>query len=244
MKILIISDLHLGRFSKRKYEFFKKIIEEHDRVIINGDFYEGYIYNFEQFIVSRWKALFPLLKSKNTTYVFGNHDNQNWIQKEYANSLHLFSNAQHDEYTFNLGGKTYNIQHGHLLSPFLDTKLNFKPPKLAARMGIALDTWLGNVFGRSIYYAYARLLNRKIKFVINQKSASIIYIVGHTHWGEVDIENRFINSGVNKHNYAQYITLTEQTVTLTTVPRFKDKRYIKSYSFNQNNSEDYYTVRV
>lgn len=223
MKILIISDTHLGRFNKKRFAYMQKIILEHDKVIINGDLYEGYLYSLSQFAKSKWSALFPLLKQKHAIYIYGNHDNPHWLTYDEQNILATFSDEQHFRYSLTLGNTTYNIEHGHLLFPFLDTKLNWKPPRWLALFGLWLDTSLGNIFGRSIYYAIAKLYNIKLKLIIQTtKQDGAVYIVGHTHWGEIDLKQRFINSGVNKHNFGQYVTLTEEDVTLTTVPRFRN----------------------
>ena len=91
MKILVISDVHLDNaFEKPKYRFLKKIIRRADRVIINGDFWDGYLVKFQQFIQSPWKSLFPLLKSKKTIYIYCNHDKKILSDKHTA----LFSDIQ------------------------------------------------------------------------------------------------------------------------------------------------------
>ena len=63
MKILVFSDTHLSStFEEKKFNLLKEIISRADRVIINGDFWEGYLISFKEFLDSRWKELFPLLK--------------------------------------------------------------------------------------------------------------------------------------------------------------------------------------
>jgi len=67
MKILIFSDTHLtSKFDQEKFDFLKKIVNSSDRVIINGDFWDSWFTNFDDFVKSRWNKLFPLLKKKNT----------------------------------------------------------------------------------------------------------------------------------------------------------------------------------
>src|SRR3990172_1424130 len=63
MKILVFSDSHLtDKFEEKKFYFLKKIIRQSDFVIINGDFWDGYLTTFNRFISSNWSKLFPLLK--------------------------------------------------------------------------------------------------------------------------------------------------------------------------------------
>ena len=63
MKILVFSDTHLTDvFDAARFEAMAKMIDEVDQVIINGDFWDGYIIKFSEFIESGWNQLFPLLK--------------------------------------------------------------------------------------------------------------------------------------------------------------------------------------
>ena len=110
MKTLVISDTHLDTtFDEKKYAFLRSIIERADRVILNGDFWEGITISFDDFIKSEWKSLFPLLKQKQTIYLYGNHD-----RKEYNDErVQLFSAAQGDSHILKEENTTYHIQHGH-----------------------------------------------------------------------------------------------------------------------------------
>ena len=73
MKTIIFSDTHIGkRCDRRRFEYLKKIISDADRVIINGDF-RDHVVKSDKFMNSKWKELFPLLKSKKTIFIYGNH---------------------------------------------------------------------------------------------------------------------------------------------------------------------------
>jgi predicted MPP superfamily phosphohydrolase len=88
MQTLIFSDTHLTKgFNRKKYEFLREIIEPVDRVIINGDFWDGYLTSFDKFVNSEWQKLFPLLKEKQTIYLYGNHDKTKWCDSR----VNLFS---------------------------------------------------------------------------------------------------------------------------------------------------------
>ncbi len=53
MKTLIFSDTHLtNKPDPKRMAFLKKIINEADRVIINGDFWDGVFISFDQFLSS------------------------------------------------------------------------------------------------------------------------------------------------------------------------------------------------
>lgn len=65
MRVLVFSDTHLTKaFDDKKCEFLKKIISDSDQVIINGDFWDGYIISFDEFLKPEWACLFPPLKAK------------------------------------------------------------------------------------------------------------------------------------------------------------------------------------
>ncbi len=83
MKTIVLSDTHLyEEFDEKKFNFLKRIISKVDRVIINGDFWDSYICSFSDFINSPWKKLFPLLKTKKTVYIYGNHDKKSLTDKK------------------------------------------------------------------------------------------------------------------------------------------------------------------
>jgi len=90
-KILLFSDSHLHPpiFKKAYFDRLVNLIEQADQVIINGDFWEGYFYSFDQFVNSKWNQLFPLLKQKHTIYLPGNHDLMSKLDKR----TNLFSSA-------------------------------------------------------------------------------------------------------------------------------------------------------
>ncbi|MBI4226199.1 metallophosphoesterase family protein, partial [Candidatus Roizmanbacteria bacterium] len=117
MKILIFSDSHLTEnFEEKKFNFLKKIIQQSDSVIINGDFWDGYRTTFDRFISSDWNKLFPLLKSKKTVYIHGNHDRETYIDQNAS----LFSDLQTHTYRLQLNGKVFIIEHGHRFYPLFD----------------------------------------------------------------------------------------------------------------------------
>ena len=92
MKYLVFSDTHLTpKFDHRKFSVLKEAIDQADRAVICGDFWEGFGNSFDDFVSSKWsETLFPLLKKKKTVYLYGNHD-----KKEYANDrVSLFSVKQ------------------------------------------------------------------------------------------------------------------------------------------------------
>lgn len=211
MRYLVFSDSHLSnKFEQNKFNFLKKITSSADRVIINGDFWEGYNCTFNQFINSSWKKLFPLLKKKKTVYLYGNHDKKKFSNK---NTL-LFSDIQTMKYKLQSGDKTFYIEHGDRLMPLLDAPFQKYPVYLNNFMD-AVEGLMFRIFGKIHLFIFCRLLNKKIKKLIFGKFTNNEYLVcGHTNFAEIDLKNNFINSGFIKHGIGQYLIIEDGKISL------------------------------
>lgn len=216
MKILVFSDTHLGKkFNQKKFDFLKRIIIQADKVIINGDFWEGYKTSFSQFMNSSWQALFPLLKEKGAIYIFGNHD-----KKYFADDrLHLFSTLQTNQYRLKMNGHIYIVEHGHRLVSIDKVISNIgnriklqKTPKIITESLDLLEFTILKIIGKNFFKLISRRLNQKMKLRIKKKrKEKEIFICGHTHSSEIDLENHFANSGFIKHGLGQYLILDTDT---------------------------------
>src|SRR3989339_1338248 len=141
MNILIFSDTHLYLpFDEKKYNFLKKIIEKSDQVIINGDFFDNYMISFDEFVNSSWNRLFPLLKSKKTIYIYGNHDKRSFSDKR----VELFSDIQAERYKIKTSNKTFIFEHGQKTRATPDTmfKLSWK----SMHYGMVVVHFIRNLF--------------------------------------------------------------------------------------------------
>lgn len=210
MSTLIFSDTHLGPvFEEKKFNFLKKRIEEADQVIINGDFWEGYLFSFEHFITSAWSLLFPYLKKKNTVYIYGNHDKE--IQS--SQKTNLFSSVQTLRYTQKLNGHSLVFEHGNRL-------WNMGDAKVKRNTKVELATYIADKIERILTRNYTkykkRLLspfNDTIKSKLRKElKPNEIYVCGHTHLAEFNMKEQFINSGIVKHGVAQYLEISGTTV--------------------------------
>jgi len=210
MKTLIFSDSHLSKkFEQSKFDLLKKIISSADRVIINGDFWEGYNCTFKQFINSPWNKLFPLLKKRKTVYIYGNHD-----KKKYSNiNVKLFSEVQVQKYKFRSGDKTFYLEHGDRLVPLWDDYLP-RYPKLLNNFMDKIEWLMFKVFGKIHLYVFFRLLNKRAKKLVRGKYKRNEYLVcGHTNFAEIDLKRNFINSGFIKHGIGQYLIVEDGEIT-------------------------------
>ncbi len=203
MKILIFSDTHLtDQFEEKKYHLLKKIVGDVDRVIINGDFWDGYLTTFDKFVNSPWKKLFPLLKSKKAIYIFGNHEKKSYSD----NRVSLFSIEQKDRHVLRIDPYTFLIEHGNLIYPVFDeTIIKSRFLNKLAVMFIA------PILREAHFLSYFnKRANRLIKKKIGRESKDKgIFVLGHTHAPEVDIEAGYVNSGVFHRGLAQYLIIDD-----------------------------------
>ncbi|MEK7070295.1 MAG: metallophosphoesterase family protein [Patescibacteria group bacterium] len=206
MKYLIFSDSHLAKnFDPKKFSVLKKAIESSDRVIINGDFWEGFTTSFDELTKSKWaETLFPLLKKKQAIYLYGNHDKKIYSDKRTS----LFSVEQRDEYVLKSGKNTFFIQHGdkYVILPDVQNWLCFILENT--------EDVLVKLFRKPFIKLAFGWMNTKIKIKVSSKlKKNEFLIVGHTHCAEIDLENHFINSGFIKHGLAQYLTIENGAIT-------------------------------
>lgn len=207
MKVLIFSDTHLGKkFEEKKLIFLQTIISEADKVIIAGDFWEGLQISFDEFVNSPWKTLFPLLKKKQTVYLFGNHDKKEWANER----ISLFSTQQNTIYEFRSGKNVFVVEHGDRFShPFvtLSTVVSRRIYKYTGKypiIGHIFERYLLKTLGKKIHH---NLTNRGNK-VIKERNTHVgnnMYIFGHTHAQELDRLHHFANTGMIRYGIGQYI---------------------------------------
>lgn len=205
-KVLIISDLHLTtNFIARKYFYLEKLFRRFDRIIINGDFWTAYYNTFDDFLNTKWNGLFPILKRKKTIYIYGNHDKEMWQDSR----NNLFSVWQGNKYILDVGGLKYLITHGHqylsdsISSPGFIKFWSFFKIDFFVYM---IEAMFLHIFGRHVIIPMSKA-NIKVK-KISKNLENIDYIViGHTHWAEIDFENKFINSGLIHSSVADYVVV-------------------------------------
>lgn len=207
MRTLVFSDTHLSvHFDEKKFNFLRNIISNADRVIINGDFWDGYFTSFKEFSNSPWNQLFPLLRKKQAIYIFGNHDRKKFADDE----INKFSTKQTDAYSLTSGDKTFVFEHGNRILPLENTDgvtIVSGKPKLLTTVMEHIEKMIVKTTG-AYYQIGLRNLNKIIKDRIKLELKKGEYFVcGHTHCAEVDHENRFINSGMIKHGLGQYLLI-------------------------------------
>jgi predicted phosphodiesterase len=207
VKNIVFSDTHLThKFNQRKYNFLKKIILSGDKVIINGDFWDGYLIKFSQLLDSKWNMLFPLLKSKNTVYVYGNHDRR----KKSDWRVNLFSVKQTEKYEIHTNKNTFIFEHGNKFRPCMDeTKLKFLLiSPIIKSVNLAEKLCHKRKQSKKLMNWFLSKSNKRIKLIINNEAIeNKIYVTGHTHMAEKDLDNHFLNSGIIRYGIGQYLII-------------------------------------
>ncbi|MFH1827221.1 MAG: metallophosphoesterase family protein [bacterium] len=211
MRYLIFSDSHLSNsFNRNKLNFLKKIVKSADKIIINGDFWEGYNFNINDFTKSKWSNLFKLLKSKNAIYLLGNHDKLEYSNKKTG----LFSIKQQQSFKLKSGNKTFYIEHGDKITPLWDRYFKRMPNFINKFLYYLEKAGIYTIGIKGVGILYKRFnTNMKKKVSVNLKKNEYL-ICGHSHYMEIDEKNHFINSGFIKHGLGQYITIENGKVKL------------------------------
>ena len=216
MTILVFSDTHLCLpFDQKKFNYLKKIINSADRVIINGDFFDGYMISFVDFIKSPWNQLFPFLKSKKTVYIYGNHDKKTFSNKQ----VDLFSDIQVDRYKLKTKNKVYIFEHGQKIriTPDMVWKMNKKIFKTVIYLGHIFRQFMISLFGKifiTLRFAYRNVQSKRKIAEIYKPQDEEIYIIGHNHFGEIDEKNHFAASGMILYGFASYLTIENDKIFL------------------------------
>lgn len=206
MKTLIISDTHLsGRVYSKKYQYLKDLIESADKVIIAGDFWDGFLVSFDKFVNSKWQSLFPLLLEKQAIYLYGNHDRPEWCDERVS----LFSVENGMETSLKIGDTSYHITHGHTVFTSYEDKYPIFNRSIPLRIGSTIDVVHKIVFGKRFLKHGSKINAPMAEWAASNLPDSHVLITGHSHYPEIDLAKRFINSGFIGLGYGNYILIDE-----------------------------------
>ncbi|MCR4329861.1 MAG: metallophosphoesterase family protein [Candidatus Roizmanbacteria bacterium] len=213
MRVLIFSDTHLYHsFDKKKYVFLRNIITKADRVVINGDFWDGYLTTFDRFVESKWKDLFPLLKKKQAIYLYGNHDKKTWSDER----VKLFSVDQRESVVLDFGNYRLLIEHGDKIVHKIDALLPWLPRH--AIFGYLSDYFqrLGMLSMGEAFFAFWDSKNNEkmMKHAQNISKQNEILVCGHTHLAQLAINKHFANSGIIRFGCGQYLLVENEEIKL------------------------------
>ncbi|NTU46184.1 hypothetical protein HGA88_01010 [Candidatus Roizmanbacteria bacterium] len=204
MNVLVFSDTHLTvPFEQEKYNFLVRLIKKADTVIINGDFWDGYLTDYKTFVRSSWVKLFPLLKEKHTVYVYGNHDKASFTN---TNQVSQFSDIQTVVYRATIDGTTCVFQHGNRITPFFEELGFYHPPKIVISLLNFIEKIMTRVFRNKYIGLISQKYNNKMKrYAKKHLKPGELLFCGHTHCAEFDLQHQFVNTGFIRYGLAQYV---------------------------------------
>lgn len=211
-KVVIISDLHLGKKPNAvKLSQITKAVASCDKLIINGDLWEGFAYTMEEFLGFDWKSLFPLFKSKEAVYLYGNHD------RDYRNNPQTsqFSVMAANQYEFVQNDTVFHVRHGDEFAPTLDMRL----PRIAYfywvyERAVALERFFIKNFGKPFLHVYRKDNEKMIAWKKSNLPEKDWLICGHSHLAMIDEGIRFANSGIFEPPVATYLSVENAKVTV------------------------------
>lgn len=210
MQTLIFSDTHLSsRVYSKKLDYLISIIEPADRVIIAGDFWDGFLTDFDGFLKSGWSVLFPLLKQRQAVYLYGNHDRNQWCDQR----VNLFSTKQGLDYQMQIGSEIAYISHGHAIFTSLEDKYPAFNHSIPLRLGSSIDVVHKLVWGPR-FMSGNKTINQPVRDWADQNANGRIIITGHSHYPEMDLHHHFINTGFIGCGYGNYVKVEDQRIEL------------------------------
>lgn len=207
---MIMSDTHLYGFNKKKYDYLSKTISRYDKVIINGDFWDGYITSFSSFLTSGWSKLFPLLKKKGTVYIYGNHDKRKYSDKRVTQ----FCVEATDKYTIHVGGRSIIMEHGHRIAPAIDTLAVFaqKPPYGYVAEYVPLFGM--KVWGWKFMEWQNRAVARELLSYAKKTPKNTMCLFGHAHTPLLSEKDHYGNSGAIRWSLASYLVINDGAMSI------------------------------
>ncbi len=207
MKTLIFSDTHLtDKFNKGQYNLLKRIIEPADKIFINGDFWDAYTTDNSKFKKSDWQPLFKLLREKGAIHLFGNHDEEFYME----DCLGLFAKEHHQYLDVNIGKYNLHLEHGHLVYNTPE-EMDFRN-KNQFFLNVGFQFGLVEKLAQKIFtkHEYTQFVNNKMKKMRKDHeriSDDQILVCGHTHRPEFNLEEKYINTGMIRYGYASYLSI-------------------------------------
>jgi len=242
MNLLVISDLHLGAFREgdifgwKSEDFLKKIesvVEENgiDKIVLNGDIFELYKYDYKD-ICLHHKKLLDYFYKNNAIFIKGNHD--------------TISDGREAFDMWNRKGQSIHIEHGHDADFLSGTALGRWYSKWLHRMIkqlskkkflysiylkiVALDDEINRIPRKYNSYTY-------LKYALNLLKKYDVVILGHTHKIEthktyyLNGKKLYLNCGSCSMGRFQAVTLDTETLRYEIIKLSHEECTVKSEQF-------------
>lgn len=230
MKILVISDLHIGSgdacdFFGWNHNTFKNFIMGQimsrgiDKVVINGDLFELYKYKYTE-VETHAKDLIAYLTGDEFIYIHGNHD--------------ITTNAVSEYNITNSKGQTIHFEHGHK-ADFLNGTLfgrcfgrfTLAMIRQASLMSVKIRRLYSkiNTESENENYQPARKYNtlKYLQYALNKLKHYDMVVLGHTHKVEThetyynNTKKYYLNSGSCSIGKFQGLVIDTETLQYETL---------------------------
>lgn len=210
MRTVIISDTHLTPvLEKKKYEWICQAVSNADRLILNGDFWEGHLCSFDDFLKNGWSSMFGLLKSKGAVYLYGNHDRPDLMDER----CRIFCDTQGEDLDFVDRGVKFHVEHGHRIVPAIDVS-GLPGGRLLAGVSEAVESLGYRLAGARFFKLYAGVNQKTKRWRWDNLSDDTWLVCGHTHLAQVDRRSCYANSGCVKWGYGSYLVVEDGRLSL------------------------------
>ncbi|MDA1079208.1 MAG: metallophosphoesterase family protein [bacterium] len=212
MRTLIFSDTHLTPiFEPARFNALAELIRSVDQVIINGDFWDGYYCTFSSFLNSKWSALFPLLLQKQTIYLYGNHDTEQFCDER----VNLFSVRQAVVHLLQVGDQRLDIRHGHHIdtqNPLFHADIIFRNSSPFIRRAYRTLCYVRDKNILVLSEIYRRYLRRSDsyddvvlqRYAENHMEQNQVLVCGHSHIQRDVRASKYLNTGRFEFGRAEY----------------------------------------
>jgi UDP-2,3-diacylglucosamine pyrophosphatase LpxH len=182
MRILVISDVHLGSPLCKHEDVKKALLMEFDKLVINGDLFDSH--KFGRYGKKDWEILGKIRKLSQhipVIFILGNHDKDGELLAEITGMQFV------NEYEFDLSGKKYFLCHGDIY----DSWIGDFPVLVELICGVyyfiqrldknqRLSRWLKRSFKQ-----WVQAKNRVANNFLNDKKGYDYLIAGHTHHADI-----------------------------------------------------------
>lgn len=212
MRTIIFSDTHLtSDFDQAKFKYLENLIQDADRIIINGDFFDGYLTSFSDFLASPWNELLKLLNKKETYYLIGNHDRS----ARHDPRVKQFAQWSGDRLGLTIDGLQFFFEHGNRIAPSFDDRWPWLTRwKLLTQLSATLEAWGVKLLGRRCLIIYKPRSSLMKRWWRKHPQSEKILVCGHSHYSEYQNNSTYINCGLIRHHLASYILVENGSIKL------------------------------
>lgn len=208
MKILFISDLHLGSsLFKSEAKIMELLSGDYDKIFIVGDVIDKWSDSIENIVINYGEIIFKINSLDNVTIIKGNHDPDMGLLETIFYGVNVTDKYIDDDFV---------IVHGHEWDDTLKVgDLFFPIHKFFSKFGLNIKAFIRNI--AYTLTAFFKCKDKDINLILDMEREIVsncleygnVIIAGHTHIPKIVNSDSFIyvNTGdwVYNKSYVEYI---------------------------------------